>query len=339
LQAASGIEAPRLLLNSGWRQRRLLILCYHGVSMGDEHVWDSSLYMSPTVFRSRLEMLREHRCAVLPLSEALERLKAGTLPPRSVALTVDDGTYDFYKVAFPEFQRLSYPVTLYLTTYYSDFNRPVFDTALSYILWKSGGGMFTWPEVGQGEVRVDAAGILEVKLRVLAYCRDRGLSGRDKDALLAELASRTGFDYEGLCSKRLFTLMNADEVRAVAAAGVDIQLHTHRHRLSRERTAFFRELNENASRIVAITGSRPKHFCYPSGNYLPEFMPWLREWGVASATTCVGGLAARNSDPLLLPRIVDGAGLSEIEFEAWITGFAAFIPRRPYSHNNWSIQS
>lgn len=339
LQAAASCGVSRLLLDSAWRRNRLLILCYHGFARENEHLWDPYLFISPATFSRRLELLHEHRCTVLPLGEALKRLSAGTLPPRSVAITVDDGTYDFYKVAFPAFQNAGYPVTVYLTTYYSEFNRPVFDTTLSYLLWKAGGATFNWPRVLEGSIRLDAAAIPLVKRRVCDYCRSSGLSGRDKDALLAELASRIGFDYEALCSKRLFTLMTPQEVAEVAAAGIDIQLHTHRHRVFRKKEQFLRELDDNQSRIHAVTGSDPRHFCYPSGNILPEFVPWLEEWGATSATTCQSGLAGRASHPMLLPRLVDMSALSETEFTAWITGVAALLPQRPYVPDYWSLES
>jgi hypothetical protein len=40
-------------------------------------------------------------------------------------------------------------------------------------------------------------------------------------------------------------------------------------------------------------------------------------------------LATRDSPLLLLPRLVDDMGLSEIEFAAWISGVASWLPIRP----------
>lgn len=95
--------------------------------------------MRPAALFRRLQILRDSRCEVLPLAEALRLLYAGALPPRSVAITVDDGKYDFYAEGLPLFRKFRYPVTVYLSTYYSELNRPVFDSALSYILWKARG--------------------------------------------------------------------------------------------------------------------------------------------------------------------------------------------------------
>ena len=74
----SGISA--VLLDSGWRRKRLLILGYHGFSQNDEHLWNPALYVPPEVFRTRLQYLQDHRCTVLPLEEGLRRLYSGTLP-------------------------------------------------------------------------------------------------------------------------------------------------------------------------------------------------------------------------------------------------------------------
>src|SRR6202521_6474866 len=80
----------RVVENSRWRQHRLLILAYHGVSIADEHSWTSALYMPPDLFRERLQLIKNSGCTVLPLGEALERLRARELPAKSVAITFDD---------------------------------------------------------------------------------------------------------------------------------------------------------------------------------------------------------------------------------------------------------
>src|ERR1043165_2587369 len=126
----------RLVENSRWRGERLLILAYHGISIADEHEFNGSLFLSPVILRSRLQQLREARCAVLPLDDAVTRLYANDLPDRAVVLTFDDGLADFYLRAYPLIREFDLPATSYLTTFYTDFNRPVFDPMVSYLLWK-----------------------------------------------------------------------------------------------------------------------------------------------------------------------------------------------------------
>lgn len=132
LKSAGVFEA---VANSNWRRNRLLILCYHGVSLEDEHQWRPALYLPQQILEQRLESLRAMHCSVLPLEEALQRVKARDLPPRSVAVTFDDGTYDFYRQAYPLLTKYEIPVTVYQTTYYSDNPMPVFNLICSYMLW------------------------------------------------------------------------------------------------------------------------------------------------------------------------------------------------------------
>ena len=127
------------MANSAWRRERLLILCYHGISLEDEHLWRPGLYMTAELLATRLETLRAMRCSVLPLGEALTRLRRGDLPPRSVAITFDDGTYDFYKQAYPLLKKHDFPATVYQTTYYTDHEIPVFNLTCSYLLWQRRG--------------------------------------------------------------------------------------------------------------------------------------------------------------------------------------------------------
>src|SRR5579864_1517506 len=125
-----------VVANTRWRTQRLLILCYHGISLEDEHLWRPRLYMPLSMFEERLKSLRTMGCSVLPLAEALRRLQTNDLPPRSVAVTFDDGTYDFYRQAFSLLKNYGIPVTVYQTTYYTDNPMPVFNLICSYMLWK-----------------------------------------------------------------------------------------------------------------------------------------------------------------------------------------------------------
>ena len=118
------------------------------------------------------------------------------------------------------------------------------------------------------------------------FSRLRKLSAEEKDELIIRLADAVGVDHGAILRKRILHIMTPQEVATVAADGMDIQLHTHRHRTPSDRTLFLREIHDNRQRIDAMTGSLPTHFCYPSGVYEEALLPWLTEAGVESATTC-----------------------------------------------------
>src|SRR6185437_2846413 len=139
LAVAKGTGAYAISAKSGRRNSRLLVLGYHGVSLADEHEWHPALFLSPDTFRGRLESLKRTRCTILPLQEALDRLYRGDLPERAVALTFDDGTYDFRQIVWPMLKEYGYPATLYWTTYWVTIGRPVVPVIWNYLLWKKRG--------------------------------------------------------------------------------------------------------------------------------------------------------------------------------------------------------
>src|SRR6266851_2565164 len=320
-----------LVKDSEWRQQKLLILCYHGVSLEDEQKWRPSLYVSPQQLERRLDILRERRCTVLPLAEALERLYGKDLPPRSVVLTFDDGGYDFYKQAWPLLRRYGFPATVYLTTYYSELQRPVLKLMCSYMLWKAR---------DMGRVNLNEFGIKlpvtltsvesreEVVSQLLLGAARQDLNGEELDLMAARLAQQLGIDYEMLRQKRILHIMNPEEVKQLAAEGVDFQLHTHRHRTPSNEELFRREIRENRDSIAHAVAGKREHFCYPSGAYQPEFLGWLAKEEVVSATTCDTGFATPKSNPLLLPRLLDTSSRTDLEFESWVSGIGYFLSRR-----------
>lgn len=330
----SGLKACgifKLVENSKWRRERLMILAYHGLSIDDEHIWDPELFMHPEVFRSRMERIKRSGYTVLPLDQAVERLYANDLPEKCLALTFDDGFYDFFKVANPILKEFGFPATLYLTTYYVNYNRPVFDEVIPYLLWKRRETTLSLRNITGQDLKFELSrkdSRIAAGEAILEYARGNKLSAEEKDALAATLAKELGIDYEAVCSNRLLHLLTPDEVRQLAADGVDIQLHTHRHRSPRERQLFQREIVDNRTCIEQMTGAATTHFCYPSGIHDRLFFPWLKEMGVVTATTCDTGLASQTSYPLLLPRFVDTSLQSSIEFEGWLTGVSDALPRR-----------
>ena len=326
--------------NSNWRRNRLLILCYHGVSLADEHQWRPALYLPPQILGQRLGSLRAMRCSVLPLGEALQRVKARDLPPRSVAVTFDDGTYDFYRHAYPLLKKYDIPVTVYQTTYYSDNPMPVFNLICSYMLWKRRSEKLNpVPELGLDQA-MDLStelGRHRVVRRLVEGAERDNLTGREKNEIAGRLAQALGIDYAALTAKRILQLMNAGEIAEVAKASVDIQLHTHRHRTPDDESIFRREIDDNRQRVESLTNKSAQHFCYPSGVYRQEFISWLEKDGVLSATTCDAGLVHAGDNPFLLARFVDTTARTQLEFESWVSGVGALIALRRTATQRYTV--
>lgn len=305
-----------------YRRRSLLILCYHGVSLADEHDWRPDLYISPAHLRQHLKCLHDARASVLPLDEALSRLRAGSLPPKSVTITFDDGFYDFSQQALPLLVEFGFPSTVYLTTHYSNYRLPIHQLMLDYVFWKSRRKAVLVPQYGISTPQQisDPDTRLEAAQQVSKWMSNQMLDTKGRDEVVRGIAQKFEIDYEAFLQSRLLQIMSPVEVRCVARYGVDIQLHTHRHRMPSDRTLFKKEIDDNRRQILEYVGKNPVHFCYPSGRCSGLYANWLAEFGVRSATTCMQGLARATSDPLLLPRVMDNSLVSDARFCAAVNG-------------------
>ena len=324
--ALASFGAETWVGNSSWRRQRLLVLCWHGISNEDEHLWRPGLYITPQLFRRRMEILTELGCSVLTLDDALIRLWAGDLPPRSVVITFDDGFNDFATQAVPILKEFGFPATLYLTTYHVDDQHPLYNLTVSYLLWKSQGPGKRLPNgapIGnQVEAELAAQSLVREALK-------EGLTTAEKDARARELAGLLGHDYNVFHSRRMLSLMSADQVKYASTSGVTIEAHTHRHRTPDDLDLMTRELRDNARRIQEITGRRPVHFCYPSGVFNANYFPLLEEEGFRSATTCERALATRTGHRYTIPRWLDRQKHSERQYRGWLLGLRPLVERSP----------
>ncbi len=305
-------------------RNRLRILCYHGISLANEYSFRPGVYMRPDTFRRRMEIIHNKNYTVLPLNDALEHLYAGTLPSCSTVITIDDGWVGTASIAAPILKKKSFPSTLYLTSYYLKNRTQVFNIALEYLLMIASDKHLKTDGLAEGLHGTFNLGDEEQRELCLAQILAYGetLNGAEyRQQLLDKIANRLGLP-DALNVPGLFRIMNHEDVASVLAIGMDIQLHTHRHNFSfDDKNAAERELIDNREELMKTVPGTLVHFCYPSGEHTLNHAKWLRDWGVKSATTCDIGLNTADTNPYFLKRILDSEVLSDIEFEAQLSGF------------------
>jgi peptidoglycan/xylan/chitin deacetylase (PgdA/CDA1 family) len=300
----------------------LRIICYHGFAVAEEHKFRSTLFIRDDFFRKRMEYLRRERYPILPLRDALDALATGRLPPCSTVITMDDGWRGVYTVGLPLIQELEIPVTVYVTTYYVENRMPVYTVTVSYLFWRAAPQLVHLPRgIGTFDLECDAAEAEEAAQNFGA-----ALPPGDRLEFLKELASALGVSFYEIERQHLFEVMDEQQLRSLAAAGVDIQLHSHRHQWPLyDKEIVETEVAENRRFLQRVVSYRLEHFCYPSGVYGLHQAEWLAELGVKSATTIDPGLNYSHTSRFALRRLVDGGPVSEIEFAAEMTGFMELV--------------
>ena len=227
---------------------------------------------------------------------------------------MDDGFYGCFAHGIPIARAFGYPVTVYVTTWYVENCQPLPNIVVQYIFWRC----------GKSQIVTDTGAFSEAEAgRYVA-----GLGAATCATFLEMLAQAGGVD-PGEINDRRFSLMNPVEIRSIAQAGADIQLHTHRHRWPEGPDALCREISDNKRVLSPLVGKPLEHLCYPSGLFLESHWPLLREMGIKKTATTLpnDGIAGPRDNMLKLPRLLDGTNVTEIEFEAQMCGLLGIIYR------------
>lgn len=308
---------------------RLCILAYHGFAQGDEAQFRGKLFITPATFGRRLDLLKRRGYRVLPLGQALQDQQLRRAAADSVVITIDDGYASTLSVAAPLLRARGFPATVYLTSYHMQTQTPVYDLVIAYMVWKSplttARLTCAVQALPQDLDLASPAARERTVARLTKAGHDMNSEGERMD-LVRALADALALDFDEIIADQAFRLLTPAEARQLPAWGVEIGLHTHRHRFPPgDLAACRREIADNQSYLAREVGTVTPHFCYPSGVYDPGQWPVLAEAGLASATTCDTGMVRQGDERFGLRRFLDGEMVSDVEFEAEISGFADLL--------------
>jgi peptidoglycan/xylan/chitin deacetylase (PgdA/CDA1 family) len=306
----------------------LLILAYHGLAQADEERWRPQLFMSRATFERRLELIRRWQVPVVRLGDGLDHLKRSADQPYAVAITFDDGYYNFASLVMPALTGASTDAMVYVCSYYSLHpDWPVFDLTVDYMFWSRPTGRVPGDVIGEVEPLTASTPSERTASvdRVYAFAERNKMGGRDKDALARTLAGHLGFPYDEMVRQRILCLMAGPELQGVARQGIEVALHTHRHAIRESAVGLRQEMSDNRSALKGLGVQPTDDFCYPSGEWSADMWPVLEGSGISSATTCEPGVVRASTPRYALPRFLDSEIIDEIEFEAWISGFIPWL--------------
>lgn len=325
--------AARLLCAAGLpalarRRHRdvLAIVMFHGVedhplSPPCRHVHGAELY------RRQLEYVRAH-FTVLPLEEGLTCLAAGTLPPRALAITFDDGTRNLMTRALPVLRELSLPAAVFLATGPIGTGATLWPDRLWLAIARTSAVEVDLAAVGLGTRSLDGS-VERGAVYVAAVERLKNLADAERIAALDEVLGALGYRDDG--DPGPFRMLSWDEAREMAADPlVTLYPHTVTHPiLSRCGDGKVeREIADSCAQLERETGSAPTIFAYPNGrpqDFDARAVDALRRRGVRWALSTAPGFADRRCDPLALPRLAVGSSSSFDYFRLMVSGG---LPRR-----------
>lgn len=299
-------------LSPAGERARLSILIFHRVLPETDPLFPNEA--TAASFDARMARLKRV-FNVLPLPEAVARLKAGTLPARAACVTFDDGYADNLTVALPILRRHGLHATFFIATGYLNGGRMFNDTVIEAIR-RTRADRVDLSDLGLGHHEL--AGI-EARRRAIDAIlpKVKYLPLDQRDRVVAELAGR-------LTDQALpdDLMMTTDQLKALHAAGMEIGGHTARHPIlaGLDADAARTEIAAGKAWLEQTLGSRVRVFAYPNGkpgaDYLPAQAAIPRELGLEAAVSTQWGAATGADDVFQLPR-----------FTPWSPSPARFIPQ------------
>ena len=88
------------------------VLMYHSIDYSEK---TTKLSVSPENFERQMEFLRKSKYNVVGLDKLIPYIKKKEkIPPKTVAITFDDGYYNNYRYAFPVLKKYNLPATIFV---------------------------------------------------------------------------------------------------------------------------------------------------------------------------------------------------------------------------------
>jgi peptidoglycan/xylan/chitin deacetylase (PgdA/CDA1 family) len=302
---------------------RVLLLSYHRATFDfAESAREGlpSMLVSARTLRRQLEQLGR-AWEIVSLSDAARILAEGAPGPRGAfaAVTFDDGYADNHAVALPVLSSLRIPATVYIATGYTGTaDRMTHDRLFATLRELARRG--TPPERAGLEAPLQAS-LTACAGRTPAVTLDRLIARLALPRLLAvtaALEARTGITPADLpLGSRL---LDWDEVKELAAAGIDIGGHSVSHAVlpNLPLAEARREIEGCRDAIAARLGRPPRHFAYPNGFHSPAVRRALREAGFVTGSTTEDRENLRGCDLFTLRRKVlwESSTLGPLGFSA-----------------------
>lgn len=277
-------------------KQRLNILTFHRVLPEADPFRPSE--PTPDIFNWQMRLLAT-QFNPLSLKESLQRLKDGSLPPRAVCVTFDDGYADNATVALPILQRWSIPATVFVSTDFLNGGRMWNDTVIESIRHYEDDKLnltdIDLPvfDMHNHSARQDALN------EILNTIKHRSPPQRAEAVAFIEAQSKNLPDN---------LMMSDQQVQQMAQAGVEIGAHTCSHPIltTLDESQLRTELTASRAYLQQLIDKPIRFFAYPNGKRGQDYdlreRDMVKTLGFDAALSTNWGVASKNADLWQLPR-------------------------------------
>lgn len=280
----------------GKSNKKLIVLTFHRVlPLADELVPTQN---DARAFEMYMSVLAKY-FRVFRLSDAVDMLKNGSLPSRSVCVTFDDGYKDNVTIALPILKRFGLTATFFIATGYLNGGRMWNDTVIEAV------------RRCDDEISISDIGISKLPVRT----NDEKIVAIDR--LLSKLKYLEQDTRESIANQICpgthdlpdDLMMTSDEVVSLMRNGMDIGAHTVSHPILTKIDPKIANTEIMSSKLILeeLLSEPVNLFAYPNGrpelDYRREHIEMVRNAGFKCAVSTAFGTAASGVDSYQVGRM------------------------------------
>lgn len=260
-------------------KNKLSILTYHRVGSSG-----NAIAMNEALFEQQLLWIKRYFNPI-DLTEGLALQKAGKLPPRSVAITIDDGYADSFNTIFPLLKKHQLTATFFISTAGLQ-DQYLWDELVAFTVINTPKRAISFNNKHYSLISIEERHhCMKSCLEEIKYC-----SVKKRNELIKTLLNET--ELTSLNNQ----FLTKEQVVILSDSGMGIGAHTHNHPIlmsESERDAQ-QEIQKSKSIIEGILGKDVHYFAYPNGRYQQDFddthIAMVKEAGFSAAFSTDWGL-------------------------------------------------
>jgi peptidoglycan/xylan/chitin deacetylase (PgdA/CDA1 family) len=241
------------------------IMTYHHVADEDPtYRFDPGVAdASPAQFKRQLELVARYGTPVT-IAQLVSALDGAPLPKNAVMITFDDGYRSCHDVALPLLREVGLPATFFIPTEFVGERRLYWWERIAFVLSSTtvARAIISYPQRCTLEAKDPAA------MRTL-HDLVKDTPQLDLERFLGELATAFRVDWDRAIERDHADdiVMTWDQVRALAAAGMDVESHTKSHRVLQTlgRHELRDELAGSKRELEKQIGRKVRAVAYPVG--------------------------------------------------------------------------
>jgi len=280
----------------GTGQKKLFILIYHRVLNEFDPMNPSEV--DKAIFTWQMALLKKH-FNVLSLHDGIQALNAGSLPPRAVCITFDDGYADNLLNAVPILSANQLPATFFIASDYLDggimWNDRIIETIrhLSQVSLDLSALQLGVYDIETVQNKSSVASEIVAKVKHLEVNERQACVD-----YIANLAAALPSDL----------MLTAAQLKQLSESGMEVGGHTLSHPILATLNAeqANHEIAQNKLILEGILGKPIRYFAYPNGkpgqDYLPEQVDMVKQSGYEAAVSTLWGVSDKKTDQWQLAR-------------------------------------